>query len=83
MNGKYYVLANKNTKKFYSVVYKYKNGDLYAKLYSGTLEEATKFKTIDEAFDTGRMLLDKKQHNQYIKGEIVEAEVNYNVNFLI
>ena len=81
--GKFYLIANKKTGKFYKENACIKHGEFAIKLTSTTLEEATKHKTLEDAKNVINFVEDKTTLKLWWEGIITVAEVLYEVNYLM
>lgn len=81
--GKFYLIANKKTGKFYKENACIKHGEYAIKLTSTTLEEATKHKTLEDAKNVINFVEDKTTLKLWREGIITVAEVKYEVNYLM
>ena len=82
-SGKFYLIANKKTGKFYKENACIKHGEYAIKLTSTTLEDATKHKTLEDAKNVINFVEDKTTLKLWREGIITVAEVLYEVNYLI
>lgn len=80
--GKFYVVANKKTGKFYKENACIKHGEFAIKLTSTTLEEATKHKTLKDAKNVINFVEDKNTLKLWREGTISVSEVLYEINYL-
>jgi hypothetical protein len=80
-NKKFYLIANKNTGKFYKENACIKHGEFAIKLTSTTLEESTKHKTLDDAIKVMNFVEDKTTLKLWREGIITVAEIQYEVNY--
>lgn len=81
-SGKFYVIANKKTGKFYKENACIKHGEYAIKLTSTTLEEASKHKTLDDAIKVMNFVEDKNTLKLWREGTISVSEVLYEINYL-
>lgn len=81
-SGKFYVIANKKTGKFYKENACIKHGEYAIKLTSTTLEEATKHKTLDDAIKVMNFVEDKNTLKLWREGIINVAEISYEINYI-
>lgn len=81
--GKFYLIANKKTGKFYKENACIKHGEYAIKLTSTTLEEATKHKTLEDAKNVINFVEDKTTIKLWQEGIITVAEIQYEVNYLM
>jgi hypothetical protein len=79
--GKFYLIANKKTGKFYKENACIKHGEYAIKLTSTTLEEATKHKTLDDAIKVMNFVEDKTALKLWREGTITVADIQYEVNY--
>jgi hypothetical protein len=79
--GKFYLIANKKTGKFYKENACIKHGEYAIKLTSTTLEEATKHKTLDDAIKVMNFVEDKTSLKLWREGTITVADIQYEVNY--
>ena len=82
-SGKFYVIDNKKTGKFYKENACIKHGEFAIKLTSTTLEEASKYNTLDGAIKVMNFVEDKTILKLWREGIITVAEVQYDVNYLM
>ena len=82
-NKKFYMIANKKTGKFYKENACIKHGEYAIKLTSTTLEDATKYKTLEDAKNVINFVEDKTTLKLWREGIITVAEVLYGVNYLM
>lgn len=82
-NKKFYMIANKKTGKFYKENACIKHGEYAIKLTSTTLEDATKYKTLEDAKNVINFVEDKTTLKLWREGIITVAEVLYEVNYLM
>ena len=82
-SGKFYVIANKKTGKFYKENACIKHGEYAIKLTSTTLEEASKHKTLDDAIKVMNFVEDKTTLKLWREGTITVSEVLYEINYLM
>lgn len=82
-SGKFYLIANKKTGKFYKENACIKRGEFAIKLTSTTLEEATKHKTLEDAKNVINFVEDKTTIKLWQEGIITAAEIQYEVNYLM
>lgn len=82
-NKKFYMIANKKTGKFYKENACIKHGEFAIKLTSTTLEEAKKYKTLDDAIKVMNFVEDKTTLKLWREGTITVAEIQYEVNYLM
>ena len=82
-SGKFYLIANKKTGKFYKENACIKHGEYAIKLTSTTLEEATKHKTLDDAIKVMNFVEDKTTLKLWREGIITVSEVLYEINYPI
>lgn len=80
-SGKFYLIANKKTGKFYKENACIKHGEYATKLTSTTLEEASKHKTLDDAIKVMNFVEDKNTLKLWREGTITIAEIQYEVNY--
>lgn len=80
--GKFYVIANKKTGKFYKENACIKHGEFAIKLTSTTLEEATKHKTLNDAKKVINFVEDKTTLKLWREETITVAEIVYEINYL-
>ena len=80
--GKFYVIANKKTGKFYKENACIKHGEFAIKLTSTTLEEATKHKTLADAKKVINFVEDKTTLKLWREETITVAEIAYEINYL-
>jgi hypothetical protein len=80
--GKFYVIANKKTGKFYKENACIKHGEFAIKLTSTPLEEATKHKTLDDAKKVINFVEDKTTLKLWREETITVAEIVYEINYL-
>ena len=81
-SGKFYVIANKKTGKFYKENACIKHGEYAIKLTSTTLEEASKHKTLDDAIKVMNFVEDKNTLKLWREGIINVAEISYEINYI-
>lgn len=81
-SGKFYVIANKKTGKFYKENACIKHGEYAIKLTSTKLEEASKHKTLDDAIKVMNFVEDKNTLKLWREGTISVSEVLYEINYL-
>lgn len=81
-SGKFYVIANKKTGKFYKENACIKHGEYAIKLTSTTLEEASKHKTLDDTIKVMNFVDDKNTLKLWREGTISISEVLYEINYL-
>ena len=82
-SGKFYLIANKKTGKFYKENACIKHGEYAIKLTSTTLEEATKHKTLEDAKKVINFVEDKTTLKLWREGTITVSEVLYEINYLM
>lgn len=82
-NKKFYLIANKKTGKFYKENACIKHGEFAIKLTSTSLEEATKYKTSEDAKKVINFVEDKTTLKLWREGTITVAQVLYEVNYLM
>jgi hypothetical protein len=80
-SGKFYLIANKKTGKFYKENACIKHGEFAIKLTSTTLGDATKHKTLDDAIKVMNFVEDKTTLKLWREGIITVAEIQYDVNY--
>ena len=80
--GKFYLIANKKTGKFYKTNACIKHGEFAVKLTSVSFEEATIFKKKDEATRMFNYVEDKRVFKQWLEGIITIAEISYECFYL-
>ena len=80
--GKFYLIANKKTGKFYKTNACIKHGEFAVKLISVSMEEATIFKKKDEAKRLFNYVEDKRVFKQWLEETITIAEIVYEINYL-
>ena len=80
--GKFYLIANKKTGKFYKENACIKHGEYAIKLTSTTMEEATIYKKKEEAKRMFNYVEDKRIFKQWLEGTITVAEIVYEINYL-
>ena len=80
-SGKFYVIANKKTGKFYKENACIKHGEFAIKLTSTTLEEASKHKTLEDAKKVINFVEDKTTLKLWREGTITVSEVLYEINY--
>ena len=80
-SGKFYVIANKKTGKFYKENACIKHGEFAIKLTSTTLEEASKHKTLEDAKKVINFVEDKTTLKLWREGTITVSEVLYDINY--
>ena len=81
--GKFYLITNKKTGKFYKTNACIKHGEFAVKLTSVNFEEATVFKKKEEAQRMFNYVEDKRIFKQWLERTITVAEVQYDVNYLM
>lgn len=81
--GKFYVVANKKTGKFYKENACIKHGEFAIKLTSTTLEDATKHKSLKDAKNVINFVEDKITLKLWREGTITVSEVQYEVSYLM
>lgn len=81
--GKFYMIANKKTGKFYKENACIKHGEFAIKLTSTTLEEATKHKTLEDAKNVINFVEDKTALKLWREGTITVAEIVCEINYII
>lgn len=81
--GKFYLIANKKTGKFYKENACIKHGEFAIKLTSTTLEEASKHKTLEDAKRVINFVEDKTTLKLWREGTITVSEVQYEVSYLM
>ena len=82
-NKKFYMIANKKTGKFYKTNACIRHGEFAVKLTSVNFEEASIFKTKEEAQRLFNYVEDKRIFKQWLERTITVAEVQYEVNYLM
>lgn len=82
-NKKFYLIANKKTGNFYKENACIKHGEFAIKLTSTSLEEATKYKTSEDAKKVINFVEDKTTLKLWREGTITVAQVLYEVNYLM
>ena len=82
-NKKFYLIANKKTGKFYKTNACIKHGEFAVKLTSVNFEEASIFKTKEEAQRMFNYVDDPRIFKQCCEKTITVAEVQYEVNYLM
>ena len=80
---KFYLISNKKTGKFYKENACIKHGEFAINLTSTTLEEASKYNTLDGAIKVMNFVEDKTILKLWREGIITVAEVQYDVNYLM
>lgn len=81
--GKFYLIANKKTGKFYKTNAYIRHGEFAVKFTSVNFEEATVFKKKEEAQRMFNYVEDKRIFKQWLERTITVAEVQYDVNYLM
>lgn len=81
--GKFYLIANKKTGKFYKANACIKHGEFAVKLTSTTFEEAKIFEKKEEAQRMFNYVEDKKIFKLWREGTIAVAEITYEINYII
>lgn len=80
--GKFYLIANTKTGKFYKENACIKHGEFAIKLTSTTLEDATKHKTLEDAKKVINFVEDKTTLKLWGEKIITVAEISYEINYI-
>lgn len=80
--GKFYLIANKKTGKFYKAHVCIKHGEFAIKLTATTLHEAKIFDTKEAAKRVFNYVEDKRVFKQWLEGTITIAEISYECFYL-